>query len=426
MGEVRYISAFRVIVLFVGVCFLGFGFSGIGYDGGVCVADGNYVVVDDMESYDDSNNYMWDTWLDGCGDINGVGGNGTGSCIVLATDPCWAVHSGTQSMEYWHDNRDGVWDRCARYSEIARNYDPPVDWSSNGEKALVIWFRGTASNESAPMYVCLDYNVSASVFYGDYGEDPEDIKQEEWIEWNISLLDLVEVENDLASVHEISIGFGDKIGNEADLSDGTVYFDDIRLYPARCLDRYAPAGDFSGDCVVDGRDLGMMGWQWLSIGGDSNSSTVYDANDYNDCQSKGPSPADGATGVQSVENEVVLEWIEGECLGHMGRNSIYFGDNWENVNAATISDPEWKGYQRAGQNTYTVGNLPLWETFYWRINEFNSEPGEEPLTKGKVWSFTTGCELSVSDTNLDCVVNLKDYAEFMAGWLDEVPFWPTE
>ena len=122
----------------------------------------------------------------------------------------------------------------------------------------------------------------------------------------------------------------------------------------------------------------------------------------------------------------MLEWIEGDCLGHMGRNAIYFGTDRTMVDAATPTDSEFKGYQTAGNNTYNVGNLPLWETFYWRIDEFNREPDEEPLTKGKVWSFTTGCELVVGDMNIDCVVNFKDYAELMSAWLDEVPLWPVE
>ncbi|MHC4213628.1 MAG: BACON domain-containing protein [Planctomycetota bacterium] len=384
------------------------------------ISDGSYTVVDDMEIYNDSNNLIWDTWLDGYDHS----GNGW-ALIYLAIDPCQPVHSGSQSMEYAYDNREHYC-RCWDYSEISREYAPAVDWSCNGEKALVLWFRGLVDNGITPMWLMLNRNEPTVATYGDNGEDPADITKEEWMDWNISLSDFANGGIDLSNVTCITIGFGDWESGLPDGTTGVVYFDDIRLYPARCLERYAPAGDFSGDCLVDGRDLNIMGQEWLTIGAGVSSSMVYDASDYNDCQAKGPSPADGVTEVQSVVAEVVLEWIEGECLGHIGRNSIYFGDNWENVNAATISDPEWKGYQRAGQNTYTVGNLPLWETFYWRINEYNSEPGEEPLTKGKVWSFTTGCELSVSDTNLDCVVNLKDYAELMAEWLYEVPFWPVE
>ena len=128
----------------------------IGAYGGTSQASmSNFIVVDDMESYDDSNNYIWDTWIDGCGDIYGFGGNGTGSCIELATDPCQVVHSGSQSMEYFYYH--GIhFSGFSKYSEITREYDPPLDWSSNGEKALVIWFHGMADNDSTPMWVYLN------------------------------------------------------------------------------------------------------------------------------------------------------------------------------------------------------------------------------------------------------------------------------
>ena len=420
MGEVRDISVFRVIVSLVGLCIFCFGYGGIGYYGGVCVADGNYVVVDDMESYDDSNNYIWDTWLDGCR----ISSADNGSCIELVIDPCGPVHKGSQSMEYFYYH--GIhFLGFSTYSEITREYDPPLDWSSNREKALVIWFRGMAGNDSTSMWLYLNYDyVSTSFFYGDYGEDPEDIKKEEWIEWNINLLDLVEVEADLASVNAISIGFGDKIGNEEVFADGTMYFDDIRLYPARCLDRDAPAGDFSGDCIVDGRDLKIMGDEWLHTSVGASSTTVYALGDYNDCQAKGPSPSDGQVEVGSSMSEVVLCWESGSDIGSRGRHAVYFGSDANCVANAELNDPDcWISTQRDWLLCVNIGNLPLWETFYWRVDELNSDT---TICKGKVWSFTTGCELAVSDMNIDCVVNFKDYAELMAEWLDEVPFWPVE
>jgi hypothetical protein len=140
-------------------------------------------------------------------------------------------------------------------------------------------------------------------------------------------------------------------------------------------------------------------------------------------QAWGPTPPDGATRVRSVVTEVVLEWIEGDYIGMMGRNSIYFGDNYDDVDDAIIGDPEWKGYQRSGINTYTVGNLPLWETFYWRIDQFNSVGGNPPVTKGQVWRFTTGCELIDGDINMDCLVNFLDFAE-LASTFGQEEFWP--
>jgi hypothetical protein len=45
---------------------------------------------------------------------------------------------------------------------------------------------------------------------------------------------------------------------------GSLYFDDIRLYPARCLPLVQkPAADINSDCVVDYLDLDVMVDQWL-------------------------------------------------------------------------------------------------------------------------------------------------------------------
>ena len=42
---------------------------------------------------------------------------------------------------------------------------------------------------------------------------------------------------------------------------GTVYIDDIRLYPCR---PGALATDLNGDCVVDARDLALLANTWLN------------------------------------------------------------------------------------------------------------------------------------------------------------------
>ncbi len=64
---------------------------------------------------------------------------------------------------------------------------------------------------------------------------------------------------DLANVTSIAIGFGD---GSPPGGTGIIYFDDIRLYPAECLDD-RPAADFNVDCIVDFKDLKLMAENWL-------------------------------------------------------------------------------------------------------------------------------------------------------------------
>ena len=86
-----------------------------------------------------------------------------------------------------------------------------------------------------------------------------------------------------------------------------------------------------------------------------------------------PVPADGA---ESVTVDAELNWTGGfEAKLH----TVYFGDNFEDVNSATGGTP-------TGDRTFTpLGPLELAKTYYWRVDEFNP-----PNTyKGAVWSFRT-------------------------------------
>jgi len=144
----------------------------------------------------------------------------------------------------------------------------------------------------------------------------------------------------------------------------------------------------------------------------------------------GPWPKDGAVW-QSVD--VILCWQY--YYFYAFRYSAYLGTNWDDVNDATIADPEWKGYYEPESMgpPYVPGTgvdpdlalsnpitLQLWTTYYWRIDTIHI-PGSPtpPVSKGHVWRFTTGCDLFPGDINLDCVVNFADYAMLADDWREE-------
>ena len=85
-----------------------------------------------------------------------------------------------------------------------------------------------------------------------------------------------------------------------------------------------------------------------------------------------PDPADGA---ELVEPDVQLSWTAG--FGAK-LHTVYFGDNFDDVNNATGGLPQ-------GIATYTPGPLKLAKTYYWRVDEFDAIA----TYKGDVWSFTT-------------------------------------
>jgi hypothetical protein len=59
-------------------------------------------------------------------------------------------------------------------------------------------------------------------------------------------------------------------------------------------------------------------------------------------------------------------------------HTVYFGDNFDDVNNATVGMPQ-------GTAKYSPGPLELAKTYYWRIDEFDGIG----TYKGNVWSFTT-------------------------------------
>jgi len=189
----------------------------------------------------------------------------------------------------------------------------------------------------------------------------------------------------------------------------------------------------AGTLIIDGYRLPQV-WQYADYGyltayGDPRGlitdydhinpgkTTVTATADIDPDQACSPRPPDGAI---QVSTDVVLQWSSGDSVGRAGRHYIYFGTDYSAVEDATEASPQFQGYTRANKTTWNVGSLELWKTFYWRVDEFNTNG---TTTKGNVWSFTTGCEPIPGDKNLDCVVNFKDLAGLAEHW-QEKSFWP--
>jgi hypothetical protein len=175
----------------------------------------DHIVVDDFEGYNDLNpgdaesNRIFLTWIDGCQ----VPTNGA---TVGYDDPPFCeqtiVHGGIQSMPLAYANTG-----TAAYSEAERTFAVAQDWTKGGAATLVLYFHGTADN-TGQLYVKI--NGSKVVYDGDAA----DIAKPQWKQWNI---DLASVGTNLQNVTKLSIGID---GNGA---SGTLYFDDILLYPPR-------------------------------------------------------------------------------------------------------------------------------------------------------------------------------------------------
>jgi hypothetical protein len=195
-----------------------------------------YVLVDDFESYADTNNLLA-VWGDGAD-------NNTGSTIAL--DPICS------SIQFIYDNNGPPF-----YSEATFTFDKPQNWIAAGVKALQLWFCGNKSNVAEQMYVILDDgDINSVVTHYDINAPTLN----SWKIWNVDLKQFDDV--NLAGIKTFSIGFGNRDNPQAGGS-GTVYFDDIVIHPSKCFAEHGPIADFDGDCLVDNNDLGMISLDWL-------------------------------------------------------------------------------------------------------------------------------------------------------------------
>ena len=227
---------------------------------------GNFLVVDDMESYNDLNpdvagsNRIFLAWVDGYGK--------TGNGALIGYEPphfteLTIVHGGKQSMPFFYDDN-------MQYSEAKLTLKRQRDWAEDGMEALSLWFYGNPDNSPEQMYVALANANGQPVAV--YYPDSTQIQIAAWQRWVISLNRFADGGVVLSDVNSIALGFGDKNNLQAG-GTGKVLFDDIRLYPPVCIlsERSAefarldfmPLGDPAGDCVINYQELEVMARDWL-------------------------------------------------------------------------------------------------------------------------------------------------------------------
>jgi hypothetical protein len=179
-----------------------------------------YLVVDDFESYDDEENAIFDTWLDGFV-------NETGSTVGYFESPFaeqTIVHGGRQSMPLEYNN--------AGVATSEADFDVGQDWSINGIQSLTLYFYGDVTNSAAQLYVKIDNKRI------DYDGPAINITRPSWQMWSIDLTEAGNVSN----VNALTIGI------EGAGATGLLFIDDVRLYP-EVLDDSSPDITGAGDTV---------------------------------------------------------------------------------------------------------------------------------------------------------------------------------
>jgi hypothetical protein len=274
----------------------------------------NYVVIDNFESYDNDANRIYYTWIDYIG----------GSEIDLGTEPFSPAHGGDQSMLCIYDNRLNY--GGGFYSEVELPFSPAQDLTHAGAvTVLTLYFYGDPGNDAADteeLYVGLAGSYDEVRYSDDHGNDLNDLKKSEWTEWNIPLSDFSGVNP--AAVTSLFIGFGAR-GSATQGGVGAVYFDDIRLYPSRCVPGLLkPDADLNNDCIVDWGDVGVVGAQWLRS--DADVTPVVNPGDAN---LVGHWELEGNADDSTVNNyHGSAEGSHGWITGKIGTGAIDLSGGW--------------------------------------------------------------------------------------------------
>ena len=171
-----------------------------------------FLVVDDMESYDDEENTIFDTWLDGFV-------NETGSTVGYFDAPFaeqTIVNGGKQSMPFEYDNTAAPF-----YSEAELDLGS-ANWTTNGVDTLRLFVYGQEGNSLERLYVAIE-DTSGNVAVVA-NPDAGATGRPGWNEWRIPLDDFAGV--NLSRVAMMYLGVGDRDSPTAGGS-GTIFIDDI-------------------------------------------------------------------------------------------------------------------------------------------------------------------------------------------------------
>jgi len=164
-----------------------------------------YAVVEDFESYNDDDNRVYDTWIDGLTD--GKSGSQVGYNTAPFTEQT-TIHGGKKSMPFLYDNAGAV-----TTSEANRTFAPAQDWTRGGAKTLVLFFYGDPANAAGQMYVKI--NGTKVVFSGSKA-----VTTAGWTQWNINL---ASTGVNLKSVTKLTLGVEGS-------GKGQLLIDDLLLY----------------------------------------------------------------------------------------------------------------------------------------------------------------------------------------------------
>jgi hypothetical protein len=179
----------------------------------------NFLVIDDMESYNDidegqpDSNRIYLAWADGY-DNPATNGSVVGNTAAPFAEQT-IVHGGLQSMPMAYDNAVGK-------SEATLTLTSNRDWTVNGVNTLTVWYRGDSANAAETMYVALNGTAVVN------NDNPDAALMPGWTAWNIDMALFTDQGVNLSNVSAITLGLGNR-SNPTAGGSGMMYYDDIQL-----------------------------------------------------------------------------------------------------------------------------------------------------------------------------------------------------
>lgn len=317
---------------------------------------GNFLVVDDFESYQDVVNEgkaIFDTWLDGW--QNPSNGSVVGNDEApFAKDTIVAAHGGSQVMPLRYDNTTSA------VSEATRTWDQPQDWTVNSFNVLRLFVAGRSFNVPGVLYVKVEDSTGAAKTIERDVADA--FLGETWTELEITLSEFSGV--NLASVAGMTIGVKNKAGSPAAV--GTLLVDDIRIgvKPLGLVAHYKLEGnleDSSGNghhgVFVGNPDLPakyVAGPTGFGLG------LLFDGTGGHQAVECGTFDPSAATGRLTVAMWAKWDGPSDQWQGLMGKRDGWTADDtmWHlevNRDSGTIGFARWDVYPGSGSAKLPIG-----------------------------------------------------------------------
>jgi len=167
-----------------------------------------FATSEDFESYNDDDNRIYDSWIDGL--TTGASGSQIGYDVSPFAER-FVVHGGKQSMPFLYDNENSPF-----YSETEREFATAQNWTAGGANSLSLWVQDAPAN----LYVIVQDSAGKSATATRTAATPTG----QWTQWVVPFSDLAGV--NMSRVKKLTLGVGNKAAPAAG-GAGTFYVDDL-------------------------------------------------------------------------------------------------------------------------------------------------------------------------------------------------------